>query len=66
MNGIVQIFGYLMFMVIKIYPSTVLKYGKEEVWSVFACFCVISVLFGIFVMLETKGKSLDEILMSFE
>lgn len=67
MNGIVQMFGYgMMFLVIKIYPSTISKYGIEDVWTVFACFCVISALFGAYIMPETKGKSLNEILISFE
>lgn len=67
MCGIVQVIGYeLMFIVIKIYPSSVSTYGIENVWSVFAGFCVFSALYGAFVMPETKGKSLDEILTSFK
>lgn len=67
MCGIVQVIGYeLMFIVIKIYPSLVSTYGIDNVWAVFAAFCVLSALYGAFVMPETKGKSLDEILTSFK
>lgn len=67
MSGLVQICGYeLMFIVIKIYPSLISYFGVEYVWSVFTGFCVGSALFGAFIMPETKGKTLDEILKSFE
>jgi len=67
MTGIVQIIGYeLMFVVIKLYPAMVDKFGIENVWSLFAGFCIISAFFGKFIMPETKGKSLNEILSSFE
>lgn len=67
MNGVVQFFGYeIMFIVIKLYPTLVSNYGIENVWSVFAGFCLASVIFGAFIMPETKGKSLDDILKSFE
>jgi len=67
MSGIVQVCGYeLMFIVIKIYPFLVSRFGIEAVWSVFAAFCVISAFYGAFIMPETKGKSLNEILTSFE
>lgn len=67
MTGVVQVCGYeLMFVVIKIYPSMVSRFGVEEVWSVYACFCLVSVFYGAFIMPETKGKTLNEILESFE
>lgn len=67
MSGLVQICGYeLMFIVIKIYPSLISNFGVEYVWSTFTGFCVVSALFGAFIMPETKGKTLDEILRSFE
>lgn len=67
MSGIVQTCGYeLMFFVLKIYPTLISIFGIEIVWSVFTGFCVASALFGAFIMPETKGKSLDEILKSFE
>lgn len=67
MNGIVLMCGYfLWFAICKIYPSLVLHFGVETVWSVFAVFCLLNVLFAIYIMPETKGKSLDEVLMYFE
>lgn len=67
MGGIVQVCGYeLMFLVIKIYPAFVSTFGVECVWSVFTVFSLASALFGMFIMPETKGKSLSEILSSFE
>lgn len=67
MNGVVQVCGYeLMFMVIKTYPCLVSKYGIEDIWSVFAAFCMVSAFFGAFIMPETNGKTLNEILATFE
>lgn len=67
MTGVVQVCGYeLMFVVIKIYPSMVSRFGVQEVWSVYAGFCLASVFYGAFIMPETKGKSLNDILKSFE
>lgn len=67
MNGIVLMCGYILwFTICKIYPSLILHFGVQIVWSVFAAFCVLNVLFAIFIMPETKGKSLDEVLMYFE
>jgi len=67
MGGIVQVFGYeLMFLVIKVYPLVVSTFGIECVWSVFTIFSLASALFGAFIMPETKGKSLNEILSSFD
>jgi len=67
MGGIVQVFGYeLMFLVIKVFPAFVSIFGMECVWSVFTIFSFGSALFGAFIMPETKGKSLNEILSSFD
>lgn len=67
MNGIVQIFGYeLMFLVIKIYPSFVSRFGIECIWTTFASGCLLCAFYGAFIMPETKGKSLEDILKSFE
>ncbi|XP_060859337.1 facilitated trehalose transporter Tret1-like [Metopolophium dirhodum] len=67
MNGVVQTCGYVIwFMICKIYPSLILNLGVEIIWSIFAFFCILNVLFAIFIMPETKGKSLDEILLYFE
>lgn len=60
-------FGYeLMFLVIKVYPRMVSVFGIENVWTVFAGFCLLTVFYSVFIMTETKGKSLDEILSEFE
>ncbi|KAL4105322.1 hypothetical protein QTP88_020570 [Uroleucon formosanum] len=67
MNGVVQTCGYVMwFLICKIYPSLILNLGVEVVWSIFAFFCILNVLFAIFIMPETKGKTLDEVLLYFE
>ncbi|KAL4105321.1 hypothetical protein QTP88_020569 [Uroleucon formosanum] len=67
MNGVVQTCGYVMwFLICKIYPSLILNLGVEVVWSIFAFFCILNVLFAIFIMPETKGKPLDEILLYFK
>lgn len=66
MSGIVQVCGYeSMFLVIKVYPTFISTFGVEFVWSVFTIFCFASALYGAFIMPETKGKSLNEILSSF-
>ncbi|XP_022169564.1 facilitated trehalose transporter Tret1-like [Myzus persicae] len=67
MNGVVQTCGYIMwFMICKVYPSLISNLGVEIVWSIFAFFCILNVLFAIFIMPETKGKTLDEVLLYFE
>jgi len=67
MVGFIQtIQSFIMFGVIKMYPMMVTNLGIEIVWSIFAGICVCSAFYGKFILPETKGKSLDEILMSFE
>lgn len=67
MNGIVQTFGFLMmFAIIKMYPTMVLNFGIECVWSVFTVICVVSVFFCAFILPETKGMPLQDILATFE
>lgn len=67
MNGVILTCQSLMtFAIIKMYPMAVEKLGVEIVWTVFSIFCVSSAFYGVFVLPETKGKSLDEILMTFE
>lgn len=66
MNGAVQTWGYfIMFLVIKIYPSMVLNFGIEIVLSIFAVICLVNALFGVFIMPETLDKTLDDILLYF-
>lgn len=67
MCAVVNIVGYeLMFFVSKIYPKMVSSFGIENVLLIYTGFCVLSILFGVFIMPETKGKTLNEISSSFE
>lgn len=67
MCAVVNIFGYeIMFLTSKIYPAMSSTFGLVNIWSIFAGFCVVTALFGVFIMPETKGKSLDDITKSFE
>ncbi|XP_025408098.1 facilitated trehalose transporter Tret1-like [Sipha flava] len=67
MCAVVNIFGYLVvFITCKIYPAMSSTFGVLNIWSIFGGFCIITALFGQFVMPETKGKSLDDIIKSFE
>lgn len=67
MNGVVQSSAYLMmFVVTKLYPSMTLHFGIESVWFLFTIICLIGVLFSIYILPETKGIPLNEILAKFE
>lgn len=67
MNGIVQTCQFiLMFTVLKIYPMMVSILGIEVIWSIFTIVCVLTIFFSIFIVPETKGISLDDILESFK
>ncbi|XP_050439289.1 facilitated trehalose transporter Tret1-like isoform X2 [Adelges cooleyi] len=67
MNGLVYSCGFIvMFVAIQIYPALVLDFGIITVWSIFAVFCLLSAAYGAFLMPETKGRSLAEILEYFE
>lgn len=67
MNGIIlTIASVIAFSITKMYPMIVENLGIEVVWSIFAFFCVLSAFYGKYILPETKGKSLNEILMSFE
>lgn len=55
-----------MFLNSKLYPQIASKFGIETVWTVFAVFCVVNAFYGKFIMPETKGKSLEEILSEFD
>lgn len=66
-TGIVQTFGYTVwFAVCKMYPWAAVTLGVEIVWSMFSVFCLINVMYAIFLMPETKGKTLEQILLYFE
>lgn len=67
MNGIMSSIGYILcFVTCKIYPSMVIHFGLDNVWLICSLFCLLIILFAIFVMPETKGKTLEEILSYFE
>lgn len=67
MNGIVQTYAFiLMFTVTKIHPIMVTTLGVEYVWCIYTLFCVLSVLFSLFILPETQGVPLDVILSNFE
>lgn len=55
-----------MFVVIKIYPMMVSLLGIQNVWLIFTSVCILSSLFCIFILPETKGVPLDVILTYFE
>jgi len=66
MNGVMYSCGYeLMFCAIKVYPMLVDVFGIRAVWAACACMCYITSLFGAFVLPETTGKTLNEIIDGF-
>lgn len=66
MNGIMYSCGYeLMFGAIKVYPNMVDMFGIRAVWAACACACLVTALFGAFVLPETTGKTLNEITDGF-
>lgn len=67
MNGIIQSSSYfMMFVVTKLYPTMASHFGVETCWSLFAIVCSIGVLFSIYILPETKGIPLNDILARFE
>lgn len=67
MNGVVHSTGYvIMFLAIKTYPLLLEKFGIMTVFFVYTGVCLVTTVYGIFLLPETKGKSLDEILEYFE
>lgn len=66
MNGVMYSCGYeLMFGAVKVYPMLVKTFGIQAVWTVCACTCFVTSLFGAFVLPETTGKTLNEIIDGF-
>ncbi|XP_025202612.1 facilitated trehalose transporter Tret1-like [Melanaphis sacchari] len=66
MNGVLYSCGYeLMFAAIKVYPMVVTAFGIKAVWTAFTCMCFVTALFGAFVLPETTGKTLNEIVDGF-
>ncbi|XP_047365216.1 facilitated trehalose transporter Tret1-like [Vespa velutina] len=52
---------FLAFFITKFSSNITEAFGNHTTYWMFAVFCVISVLFTIFVLPETKGKSLQQI-----
>ncbi|KAF0753479.1 facilitated trehalose transporter Tret1-like [Aphis craccivora] len=66
MNGILYSCGYeLMFAAIKVYPMLVSSFGIRAVWTGCAVACFVTSLFGAFVLPETTGMTLNEIVDGF-
>lgn len=55
-------FNWLIgFLITKFFGSVADALGIYYVFWIFGVFCIISFLFGLFLLPETKGKSLKEI-----
>uniref|UniRef100_A0A182VMP5 Major facilitator superfamily (MFS) profile domain-containing protein n=1 Tax=Anopheles merus TaxID=30066 RepID=A0A182VMP5_ANOME len=61
-SGVTVFFTYLMsFCTIKLYPSMVELLGSANVFLIYGAVSLLGVLYVIYVVPETKGKSLQEI-----
>ncbi|XP_044004119.1 facilitated trehalose transporter Tret1-like [Aphidius gifuensis] len=58
---IITVNGLVAFLILKFFPTIVVHYGMHSVFWLFSIICFIGILFTIFVLPETKGKSLKEI-----
>lgn len=54
------------FSMLKMYPSMIMVMGSVNVFYFFGTISLISVLYVHFVVIETKGKTLEEIELSFK
>lgn len=52
----------LSFLVTKTFPEINERYNLDTVFAIFAIFCFFGILFSVFVMLDTRGMSLQDIL----
>ncbi|XP_057340469.1 facilitated trehalose transporter Tret1-2 homolog isoform X4 [Microplitis mediator] len=52
---------FLAFVVSKYFISVAVSFGQFTAFWFFGVFCILSVLFTVFILPETKGKSLQEI-----
>ncbi|XP_055636854.1 facilitated trehalose transporter Tret1-like [Toxorhynchites rutilus septentrionalis] len=59
-------FHAVAFMVVKLFPTVVEKFGLYSVMWFFSCCCVAAATFVIFYVPETKGKSFEEITESLD
>lgn len=61
-SGISVCFGFLMgFTVIKLYPSMVDNFGKDNLFGFYGGVSLVALVYVYFLMPETKGKTLQEI-----
>lgn len=62
MNGVYGIFAYVYWsLTLKVYPELMFHFGiKITIWA-FAVSCFIVSLYGIFILPETKGKTVNEV-----
>lgn len=62
MNGIIPSFGYItIFSVVKFYPLLLNLLSMFGCMWLFTGFSFITILFGKYILPETRGKSLEEI-----
>lgn len=54
------------FVLIKIFPMIIESYGLHVSIYIFSAFCFAGLLYTIFCIEETKGKSLSDIEKSFK
>lgn len=67
MNGVIQTISLLMiFLVTKLYPLMVQHFGIENVWLIFSIVSIAGIFFSIYILPETKGVPLKDILARFE
>ncbi|XP_057339495.1 uncharacterized protein LOC130676995 [Microplitis mediator] len=52
---------FLAFLITKYFSNIALAFGQYTAFWLFGVFCILSVLFTVFILPETKGKSLQEI-----
>lgn len=65
-SGLTISMGYLMsFIVIKLYPMMVETFNSSTVFGMYGFFSFLGILFGKFILLETKGKTLNQIELHF-
>ncbi|XP_008545851.2 facilitated trehalose transporter Tret1-like isoform X1 [Microplitis demolitor] len=61
-SGITVFTNFLMIVVVnKYFINIATAFGHYSAFWIFSCFCILSIFFTIFVVPETKGKSLQEI-----
>lgn len=59
-------FHSVAFLVVKLFPTAVDRFGLYSAMWFFSCCCIAAALFVIFYVPETKGKSFEEITESLD